>query len=190
MRLLAISGSLRAGSYNTALARAAADVAPDGCRGRGLRRARRAAALRRRPRRRRENAAVRHLRDEIGAADARALRHPGVQRLHSRRSQERRRLGIAATRRGRAPQQDGRGRGREHRPVRRDLGPAGPSPRARYRRCACRLPRSSRSPRARRLRRIRRSEPARAERLRAHVAELVREAAPIQSLLEHRNVRG
>ncbi len=30
MRLLAISGSLRAGSYNTALARAAADVAPDG----------------------------------------------------------------------------------------------------------------------------------------------------------------
>jgi chromate reductase, NAD(P)H dehydrogenase (quinone) len=30
MRLLAISGSLRAGSYNTALAQAAADVAPDG----------------------------------------------------------------------------------------------------------------------------------------------------------------
>ena len=30
MRILAISGSLRAGSYNTALARAAADVAPDG----------------------------------------------------------------------------------------------------------------------------------------------------------------
>jgi chromate reductase len=30
MRLLAISGSLRAGSYNTALARAAADVAPEG----------------------------------------------------------------------------------------------------------------------------------------------------------------
>ena len=30
MRLLAISGSLRAGSYNTALARAAADVAPGG----------------------------------------------------------------------------------------------------------------------------------------------------------------
>jgi chromate reductase, NAD(P)H dehydrogenase (quinone) len=30
MRLLAISGSLRAGSYNTALARAAADVAPKG----------------------------------------------------------------------------------------------------------------------------------------------------------------
>ena len=29
MRLLAISGSLRAGSYNTALARAAADVAPE-----------------------------------------------------------------------------------------------------------------------------------------------------------------
>jgi chromate reductase len=30
MRLLAISGSLRAGSFNTALARAAADVAPEG----------------------------------------------------------------------------------------------------------------------------------------------------------------
>jgi chromate reductase, NAD(P)H dehydrogenase (quinone) len=30
MRILAISGSLRAGSYNTVLARAAADVAPDG----------------------------------------------------------------------------------------------------------------------------------------------------------------
>jgi chromate reductase len=30
MRILAISGSLRAGSYNTGLARAAADVAPDG----------------------------------------------------------------------------------------------------------------------------------------------------------------
>jgi chromate reductase len=30
MRLLAISGSLRAGSFNSALARAAADVAPDG----------------------------------------------------------------------------------------------------------------------------------------------------------------
>ena len=30
MRILAISGSLRAGSYNTALARAAAELAPDG----------------------------------------------------------------------------------------------------------------------------------------------------------------
>src|SRR4029078_1156261 len=30
MRLLTISGSLREGSYNTALARAAADVAPEG----------------------------------------------------------------------------------------------------------------------------------------------------------------
>ena len=30
MRLLAISGSLRAGSYNTALARAAVDLAPAG----------------------------------------------------------------------------------------------------------------------------------------------------------------
>ena len=30
MKILAISGSLRAGSYNTALARAAAELAPDG----------------------------------------------------------------------------------------------------------------------------------------------------------------
>ena len=30
MKVLAISGSLRAGSYNTALARAAAELAPDG----------------------------------------------------------------------------------------------------------------------------------------------------------------
>ena len=29
MRILAVSGSLRAGSYNTALARAAAEVAPE-----------------------------------------------------------------------------------------------------------------------------------------------------------------
>ena len=50
MRILAISGSLRAGSYNTALARAAAERRSGGRRGRDLRRARRASALRRRPR--------------------------------------------------------------------------------------------------------------------------------------------
>src|SRR4026209_368990 len=69
MRLLTISGSLREGSYNTALARAAADVAPEGVEvelfdglgelppfGADLEGD--------------ENPAVRHLRDSIDDADA------------------------------------------------------------------------------------------------------------------------
>jgi chromate reductase len=69
VRLLTISGSLRAGSYNTALARAAADVAPedvevelfDGLGDLPLFDA---------DLEEDENAAVRHLRERIEAADA------------------------------------------------------------------------------------------------------------------------
>ena len=69
MRLLAISGSLRAGSYNTALARAAADVAPEGVEveifdGLGE------LPLFDADLDGDEHPAVRHLRDSIAAADA------------------------------------------------------------------------------------------------------------------------
>ena len=69
MRLLAISGSLRAGSYNTALAEATADVAPDGVEveifdGLGE------LPLFDADLDGDEHPAVRHLRDSIAAADA------------------------------------------------------------------------------------------------------------------------
>ncbi len=151
MRILAISGSLRAGSYNTALARAAVDLAPDGVEVElfeGLgdlplfdadlegddRRGRPAPAR------------------EHRGCGRRPLRDAGVQRLHSGRPQERGRLGLASTRRSRAAGQDSRGRRREHRAVRRAVGTAGPSARARHRRRAGRLPRSPRRPRPGRLR--------------------------------------
>ena len=51
MRILAISGSLRSGSHNTELLRAAAAAAPDGSRGRALRRPEGDPAVRRRRRR-------------------------------------------------------------------------------------------------------------------------------------------
>ncbi len=69
MRLLTISGSLREGSYNTAIARAAADVAPEGVEvqifdGLGE------LPLFDADLEGDQNAAVRHLRESIAAADA------------------------------------------------------------------------------------------------------------------------
>ena len=69
MRLLAISGSLRAGSYNTALARAAVDLAPSGVEVEvfdGLGQLPHFDADLEGD----DNAAVRHLRERIDAADA------------------------------------------------------------------------------------------------------------------------
>ena len=148
MKILALSGSLRRESYNTALARAARELAPDGVEieiydGLGLLphydagprpRGPRDARARRRP----------PAPDRGGGCAPRD--HARVQRHPAQRPEERDRLGLRTTPRELAPQQDRRDRGRNHRPVRRDLGPAGlpsacsesPAPASSGASCRCR----------------------------------------------------
>ena len=139
MRILALSGSLRAESYNTALARAAAELAPAGRRGRALRRPRRRCRSTTRTSTRARmptpDAVARPARAHRGRRRA-PRRDARVQRLDPRRAQERDRLGLGPPPRELAPGQDGRRRRRHDRPVRRDLGAAGPPQRARDRRRA------------------------------------------------------
>ena len=96
--ILGISGSLRAGSFNSALLRAAADAMPNGREARD-RRASKAfrsttatSRLRRAAGRRREAQGARRRGRRLAARDAR------VQQLDSRRVQERDRLAVAAGR--------------------------------------------------------------------------------------------
>ncbi len=135
VKILAISGSLRAESYNTALARAAVELAPEGVvveLYEGL------ALLPPYDQDLDEGefdppAAARDLRERIEAADALLIvtpeyngSIPGVLKNA---------IDWASARHaGLVLEQDGRHRGRDHRSVRRDLGAAGPAQGARHRR--------------------------------------------------------
>ncbi len=137
MRILTLSGSLREGSYNTALAWAAAELAPGGVivelyEGLGL--------LPPYDQDLDEGGAVSRLRRRSARAHrggrCPADRHTRVQRLDPGGAQERDRLGVGSASGQLAPEQDGRHRRRDYRAVRRDLGPGGPAQSARDQRRA------------------------------------------------------
>ena len=123
MRVLAISGSLRRDSHNTRLLRAAAEVAAATRRARALRRTEGRPALRRG---RRQRSGARGRAAPAGGDRRRRRgpdRDPRVQLVDPRPAQERARLGLAPVSRQRASQQAGRRDRRQHRHVRRRLGP-------------------------------------------------------------------
>ena len=95
MRILGISGSLRRGSHNRRLLRAAGDALPPGVEPRGVGRPRRPARLRRGPRDHAARAASRRSSTRSRSADALLIATPGVQRLAPGRAEERARLGLA-----------------------------------------------------------------------------------------------
>ena len=123
MRVVGICGSLRAGSFNRALLAAAAAELPAGVEFRRVERARDATRLRRGRRR-----PVRRAGRRPAAAHARGSRRgrdrdAGVQRLDPGCAQERARLGLAALPGQLPARQAGRRDRRQHRHVRRRLGP-------------------------------------------------------------------
>ena len=123
MRVVGISGSLRAGSFNRALLDGRGRRAAGGRRVRRVDRARDATRIRRRRRRPVRRAgrrpATAHARDSRRGRD----RDAGVQRLDPRCAQERARLGLEALPGQLPARKAGRRDRRQHRPVRRHLGP-------------------------------------------------------------------
>ena len=177
MQILAVSGSLRAGSYNTSSPARSGRGRPGGRRGRALRavRHRRPAAVRPGSRRRRRPGGGRAPARRVGLGGRHPLLHARVQRLGSRRPEERDRLGVAPAARGGAHEQDRRGRQRQHRPVRRDVGAGRPAQDPRHRRRTRRRRRAAGHARAGALRP--RGTPARRRALRA-AAAAARDASP------------
>ena len=155
MKILAISGSLQARVVQHRARARGARARSGGSRGRALRRARAHPPLRpgSRSRGRRDARARRRAPAPDRGGRCAPRRHAGVQRLDHRRPQERDRLGLGPASRELAPQQDRRRRGSDDRPVRRDLGPAGPEARARNRRRPGRRRRAAGLDRAREVRR-------------------------------------
>ena len=132
VRILALVGSLRAGSTNRQLAEAAPSSRPGGCRGRSL-----FEGLGDIPFYNEDidvegsvPAAAAALREAAQAADALPALHPRVQRHHPGRAEERHRLAVASVRRRRPRRQAGRRRRYRVRSVRRRLG-AGRDPQGR-----------------------------------------------------------
>ena len=165
MKILAISGSLRQGSHNTDLLRAAAAAAPDGVDIDAVRRAQGDPAVRRRRRHpgrpARAGAAVQGGARRGGRGADRDAR---VQLVDSGRAQERARLGLPPAGRVASPEQARRRALVEHGDVRRRLGGGGDPQGARRPRC----------PDARGHRRRAEGRPAARERRRRDAADELR----------------
>ena len=173
MRVLAISGSLRAASHNTALLRAAAELAPEGVELRLYERLESLPPYNEDRDTELPPTEVAALRRAISGRRRGPDRHPGVQRHDPRAAQARGRLGLAALRFGLgAVGQAGRRDRRQQHGLRRDLGPGssaqgawdrgGASPRHR----ASRRPGSGALRRRRSARRSGAARPARGDRRR------------------------
>ena len=124
MRILGIAGSVRRGSHNRRLLRAAGDMLPPGVEfveWEGL------AGLPIFDEDLEDSPppAVQEFLDRGRGGRRPPDRHPRVQRVGPRRAQERARLGLAPVPRQRAAREAGRGDRGEHRPVRRRLGAGG-----------------------------------------------------------------